>query len=420
MFALADANNFYASCETVFRPDLRGKPIVVVSNNDGCVIARSAEAKRMGIKMAAPLFKNERFFRENGVHVFSSNYELYGDMSARMMAILGEMAAGQEVYSIDESFLDVTGIGNLIPLETFGQQMRERIRRETGLIIGVGFAPTKTLAKLANHAAKKWTQTNGVVDLSDRNRQRKLLHLTDVSDIWGIGHRISKRLNQLGITTALQLADSNVSMIRKSFDVIVERTARELNGESCLALEDAPPPKQQIVVSRSFGQRITQPEEMQQAIVTYATRAAEKLREQDSRCRHISVSVATGRQSDAPQYSNTASCLCDYPTNDTRDIIESALRGLGTVWREGFRYAKAGVMLGDFYPSGMTQFDLFSEQQPRANADALMAALDGINRSGKVKVWFAGQGDRDSSWQMKREMLSPRYTTRLKDIPVIK
>lgn len=337
-------------------------------------------------------------------------------MSARMMAILGEMAAGQEVYSIDESFLNVTGIGNLVPFETFGQQMRERIRRETGLIIGVGFGPTKTLAKLANLAAKKWTQTNGVVDLSDRNRQRKLLHLTDVSDIWGIGHRINKRLNQLGIITALQLADSNIRMIRKTFDVIVERTARELNGESCLALEDVPPPKQQIVVSRSFGQRVTQPEGMQQAIVMYATRAAEKLREQNSRCRHISVSVATGRHNDEPQYSNMAYCICDYPTNDTRDIIESALR----IWREGFRYAKAGVMMGDFYPSGMTQFDLFSEQPPRANADALMAALDGINRSGKGKVWFAGQGERDSSWQMKREMLSPRYTTRLKDIPGIK
>ncbi|WP_052696970.1 Y-family DNA polymerase [Pantoea sp. SM3] len=226
MFDLADANNFYASCETVFRPDLRGRPIVVVSNNDGCVIARSAEAKRMGIKMAAPLFQNERFFREKGVHVFSSNYELYGDMSARMMAILGEMAAGQEVYSIDESFLDVTGIGSLIPLESFGQQMRARIRQETGLIIGVGFGPTKTLAKLANHAAKKWTKTNGVVDLSERSRQRKLLQLTDVSDVWGIGRRISVRMNQLGITTALQLADSNVSMIRKNFDVITERTAR--------------------------------------------------------------------------------------------------------------------------------------------------------------------------------------------------
>ncbi|TPV23718.1 hypothetical protein FJW00_15015 [Pantoea anthophila] len=175
-------------------------------------------------------------------------------MSARMMAILGEMAAGQEVYSIDESFLDVTGIGSLIPLEKFGQQMRERIRRETGLIIGVGFGPTKTLAKLANHAAKKWIQTRGVVDLSDRSRQRKLLQLTDVSDVWGIGRRISVRMNQLGITTALQLADSNVSMIRKNFDVITERTVRELNGESCLALEDAPPPKQQIVNSRSFGQ----------------------------------------------------------------------------------------------------------------------------------------------------------------------
>nr|WP_289368160.1 translesion error-prone DNA polymerase V subunit UmuC [Pantoea stewartii] len=339
MFALADANNFYASCETVFRPDLRGKPVVVVSNNDGCVIARSAEAKRLGMKMAAPLFQNERYFRQNGVHVFSSYYELYGDMSARMMAILGEMAAGQEVYSIDESFLDVTGIGSLIPLETFGQQIRERIRREAGLIIGVGFGPTKTLA---NHAAKKWTRTNGVVDLSDRNRQRKFLHLTDVSKIWGIGRRISLRLNQLGITTALQLADSNISMIRKNFDVIVERTTRELNGESCIALEDAPPPKQQIVNSRSFGERSTQLEDMQQAVVLYATRATEKLREQNSCCRHISVSVATARHGSEPQYSNTASCICDYPTSNTRDIIASALRGLSTIWRDGFRYARAG------------------------------------------------------------------------------
>ncbi|MDT8850243.1 translesion error-prone DNA polymerase V subunit UmuC [Pantoea dispersa] len=420
MFALADANNFYASCETVFRPDLRGKPIVVVSNNDGCVIARSAEAKRMGIKMAAPLFQHERFFRENGVHVFSSNYELYGDMSARMMAILGDMAAGQEVYSIDESFLDVTGISSLIPLETFGHQMRARIRQETGLIIGVGFGPSKTLAKLANHAAKKWTKTSGVVDLSDRSRQRRLLQLTDVSEIWGIGRRISVRLNQLGITTALQLADSNVGMIRKNFDVIVERTVRELNGESCLALEDAPPPKQQIVNSRSFGQRVTQLEHMKQAVVLYATRAAEKLREQNSRCRHISVSIATGRHGNEPKYSNTASRFCDYPTNDTRDIIAAALNGLNSIWRDGYRYAKAGVMLGDFYQSGVTQFDLFSEQQPRANTDALMAALDTINRSGKGKVWFAGQGEVDSEWQMKREMLSPRYTTRLQDIPSVK
>jgi len=323
-------------------------------------------------------------------------------MSARMMALSGEMTAGQEVYSIDESFLDVTGISNVIPLETFGHQMRERIRKETGLIIGVGFGPSKTLAKLANHAAKKWTQTKGVVDLSSRTRQRKLLHLTDVSDIWGIGPRITKRLYQLGINTALQLADSNISMIRKNFDVIVERTTRELNGESCIALEDVPPPKQQIVNSRSFGERVTRLEDMQQAVVLYATRATEKLREQNSRCCHISVSVATARHANEPQYSNTASCICDYPTSDTRDVIQSALRGLSTIWRDGYRYAKAGVMLGDFYRSDVAQFDLFSEQQPRANADALMAALDAINRSGRGKVFFARQGEHDSAWQMKR------------------
>ena len=382
MFALADANNFYASCETVFRPDLRGKPICVVSNNDGCVIARSAEAKRMGIKMGAPLFRNERYFRDNGVHIFSSNYALYGDMSARMMSILSEMAPGQEIYSIDESFLDVSGITAYMPLETFGQQMRDRVKKEIGLTIGVGFGPTKTLAKLANFAAKKWTRTNGIVDLSSPERQRKLLALVNVDDVWGIGGRLSKRLHTMGISTALQLADSNTGMIRKNFDVIVERTVRELNGESCLALEDAPPPKQQIVVSRSFGQRVTKIEDMQQAIITYASRAAEKLREQGSRCRHISVSVATGRYGNEPQYANTAAMTCDYPTSDTRDIISCALHALETLWRDGYRYAKAGVTLGDFYQSGVAQLDMFSKQQPRKNAEELMTAVDQINRSG--------------------------------------
>lgn len=419
MFALADANNFYASCETVFRPDLRGKPVCVVSNNDGCVIARSAEAKRMGIKMGAPLFKHERYFRENGVHIFSSNYALYGDMSARMMSILGEMAPGQEIYSIDESFLDVSGIAACMPLEEFGRQMRHCIKKETGLTIGVGFGPSKTLAKLANFAAKKWTATNGIVDLSSPVRQRKLLALVNVDDVWGIGSRLSKRLHAMGIGTALQLADSNTSMIRKSFDVIVERTVRELNGESCLLLEDAPAAKQQIVVSRSFGQRVTTLEELQQAVVTYATRAAEKLREQDSRCRHVSVSVATGRYGNEPQYANAAAMTCEYPTSDTRDLIGFALRALDSIWRDGYRYAKAGVTLGDFYQSGVAQLDMFSQQLPRANADALMSALDRINGSGLGKIWFAGQGT-ENAWQMKREMLSPRYTTCLAEILTVK
>lgn len=410
MFALADANNFYASCETVFRPDLRGKPICVVSNNDGCVIVRSAEAKRMGIKMGAPLFKNERYFRENGVHIFSSNYALYGDMSARMMSILGKMVPGQEIYSIDESFLDVSGIAAYMPLEEFGRQMRDRVKKEIGLTIGVGFGPSKTLAKLANFAAKKWIRTNGIVDLSSPDRQRKLLALVSVDDVWGIGSRLSKRLHAMNISTALQLTDSNTSIIRKSFDVIVERTVRELNGESCLALKDAPPAKQQIVVSRSFGQRVTTIDELQQAVVTHATRAAEKLHEQSSKCRHITVSVATGRYGNEPHYANAAAMTCEYPTSDTRDIIDFALQALELIWRDGYRYAKAGVTLGDFYQSHVAQLDMFSQQLPRANADELMSAVNQINRSGLGKVWFAGQGT-DNAWQMKCEMLSPRYTT---------
>ncbi|HFD2936416.1 TPA: translesion error-prone DNA polymerase V subunit UmuC [Klebsiella quasipneumoniae subsp. similipneumoniae] len=419
MFALADANNFYASCETIFRPDLRGKPICVVSNNDGCVIARSAEAKKLGIKMGDPLFKNERFFKENGVHIFSSNYALYGDMSSRMMAILGEMAPGQEIYSIDESFLDVSGIASYMPLEQFGFQMRGRVKKETHLTIGVGFGPSKTLAKLANHAAKKWSQTNGVVDLSSPVRQRKLLALVDVGDVWGVGGRLTKRLNQMGIATALQLAQANTTMIRKHFGVVLERTVRELNGEACIELEDVPPPKQQIVCSKSFGQRVTLLEDMQHAVATYATRAAEKLREQGSKCRHISVFIATGRYGDEPQYANKSSLICEYPTSDTRDIIAFGIRGLDSIWRDGFRYAKAGIMLGDFFQSGIAQLDMFSETQPRHNADALMGVLDHINHSGLGKVWFAGQGT-VNPWQMKREMLSPRYTTCLEELPVAK
>lgn len=419
MFALADANNFYASCETVFRPDLRGKPIVVVSNNDGCVIARSAESKKLGIKMGDPLFQNERYFRENGVVVFSSNYALYGDMSQRMMSILGEMAPGQEIYSIDESFLDASGIASYMPLEEFGHQMRNRVRQETSLTIGVGFGPTKTLAKLANHAAKKWTKTGGVVDLSSPVRQRKLMALVDVTEVWGVGGRIAKRLQAMGIQTVLDLANANTNMIRKNFNVVLERTVRELNGESCIPLEEMPPAKQQIVCSKSFGQRVTELEDLQHAIVTYATRAAEKLREQGSKCCHIGVFIATGRHGNDPQYSNRASFTSPYPTSDTRDIVAFAIRGLDAIWRDGYRYAKAGIMLGDFYQTGIAQLDMFSEQQPRANADALMSAIDQINKSGLGKVWLAGQGT-VNPWQMKREMLSPRYTTCFAELPVVK
>lgn len=417
VFGLIDANNFYCSCETIFRPDLRGKPVVVVSNNDGCVVARSAEAKKLKIRMGDPLFKNERFFREKGVHVFSSNYALYGDMSNRMMTLIGEMAAGQEVYSIDESFIDASGISSYMPLEDYGRQIRAYIKQCTHLTVGVGFSTTKTLSKLANYAAKKYTKAGGVIDLTSPERQRKLMAITDVSEVWGVGGRIEKRLKAIGINTALDLANANTTMIRDHFGVVLVRTVRELRGESCIAMEDMPPPKQQIVCSKSFGQRVIELEDMQHAVCTYAARAAEKLREQHSRCRLISVFIATSKYGNEPYYGNSASAVCEYPTSDSRDIIELAMQVLAGIWRDGHRYARAGIMLGDFYQSNVSQFDLFSDRQPRAGGDNLMAAIDNINKSGLGRIYFAGQG-RDNPWQMKREMLSPKYTTRIEDLPV--
>lgn len=294
MYALADVNSFYASCETLWRPDLRGRPVVVLSNNDGCVVARSKEAKALGLKMGEPYFKIKREFESVGGIAFSSNYELYADMSQRVMAVLEEMAPRVEIYSIDESFLDLTGVRNCTDLETFGRQVRAKVLRDTGLTVGVGIAQTKTLAKLANFAAKKWDgKTGGVVDLSNLERQRKLMGLLPVNEVWGIGRRISKKLNMMGIETVLQLADASTTMIRKHFSVVTERTVRELRGQPCLELEEFAPTKQQIICSRSFGDRITEYDHMHQAICMYATRAAEKLREEHQYCSHVSTWLKT-------------------------------------------------------------------------------------------------------------------------------
>ncbi|WP_312664655.1 translesion error-prone DNA polymerase V subunit UmuC, partial [Pantoea sp. CTOTU49201] len=293
MFALVDVNSFYASCETVFRPDLRGKPVLVLSNNDGCVIARSAEVKELKIPMGAPYFKLKDEIRRHKIHVFSSNYALYADMSNRVMTTLEQMAPSVEVYSIDEAFLDLTGVRNCRVLEDFGREVRERIKRDTHLTVGVGIAQTKTLAKLANHAAKKWKQTGGVVDLSNVDRQKKLMALVPVEDVWGVGRRISKKLNAMGIITAKDLSEQSTYIIRKHFNVVLERTVRELRGEPCLELEEFAPTKQQIVCSRSFGSRITEYMDMRQAVCSYAERAAEKLRRERQYCRQIAVFVRT-------------------------------------------------------------------------------------------------------------------------------
>ncbi|MDE4745130.1 Y-family DNA polymerase [Klebsiella pneumoniae] len=422
MFALADVNSFYASCEKVFRPDLRNKPIVVLSNNDGCVIARSKEAKQLGIKMGIPWFQLKTMHFPEPVISFSSNYELYASMSNRVMAHLEELAPRVEQYSIDEMFLDIRGIDSCIDYEDFGRQLREHVHSGTGLTIGVGIGPTKTLAKSAQWASKEWPQFGGVLALTPGNPKRteKLLSLQPVEEIWGVGRRIGNKLNTYGVKTALQLARMNPAFVRKNFTVVLERTVRELNGEACISLEESPPAKQQIVCSRSFGERITTYESLRQAICQYAERAAEKLRGEKQFCRHISVFIKTSPFAvNETYYGNVASEKLLLPTRDTRDIINAAVKALDRIWMDGHRYAKAGVMLNDFTSSGVSQLNLFDEVQPREHSDELMKVLDGINHSGKGKVWFAGRGIAPE-WQMKREMLSPAYTTRWNDIPTAK
>lgn len=395
MYALADVNSFYASCEKIFRPDLRNKPVVVLSNNDGCVIARSPEAKRLGIKMGVPWFQLKMTQFPEPVITFSSNYELYASMSNRVMSHLEELAPRVELYSIDEMFLDVSGIDSCIDFEDFGRQLREHVRNGTGLTIGVSMGPTKTLAKSAQWASKEWPQFGGVLALTTGNPRRteKLLSLQPVEEIWGVGGRISRKLSTMGITTALHLARANPAFIRKNFNVVLERTVRELNGVSCISLEEAPSPKQQIICSRSFGERVTTYEALRQAICQHAERAAEKLRGERQFCRHIAVFVKTSPFAvNEAYYGNMASEKLLLPTRDTRDIISAAVKALDSIWLDGHRYAKAGVMLNDFTPSSVSQLNLFDEDQPRAQSDELMKVLDRINHSGNGKnlVCWAG------------------------------
>lgn len=422
MFALVDVNSFYASCETAFRPDLKGRPVVVLSNNDGCVIARNAEAKMVGVKMGDPYFKQKDLFRRYGVVCFSSNYELYADMSSRVMFTLEALSPRCEIYSIDEAFCDLAGVRNCRVLADFGRELKDAVYQNTGLAVGVGIAQTKTLAKLANHAAKKWQrQTGGVVDLSNLDRQRKLMAALPVDEVWGVGRRISKKLEAMGIKTVLDLADTDIRFIRKHFNVVLERTVRELRGEPCLELEEYAPVKQEIVCSRSFGERISDYDAMRQAICSYASRAAEKLRGEHQYCRFISTFVKTSPFAlNEPYYGNSASVKLITPTQDSRDIIAAATRSLDAIWKDGHRYQKAGVMLGDFFSQGIAQLNLFDDNAPRRGSEKLMEVLDHLNaKEGKGALYFAGQGIQQQ-WAMKREMLSPRYTTRYEDLLQVK
>ncbi|HGY4712111.1 TPA: translesion error-prone DNA polymerase V subunit UmuC [Klebsiella oxytoca] len=420
MFALVDVNSFYASCEMVFRPDLRGRPVVVLSNNDGCVIARNHEAKLLEIPMGAPYFKMKSQFERHQVAVFSSNYALYGDMSQRVMTLLEELSPAVYQYSIDEAFVNLSGIHRTEELEAFGRHVRSTLLQCTGLTVGVGIGPTKTLAKLANYAAKRWPKFEGVVDLSLQARQRKLLAKVAVGEIWGVGRRMAKKLNDMGITTALELAEMPASLIIKHFSVVMERTVRELRGESCLEPEEYMPTKQQIISSRSFSQKVSEYGSMREAICSHAVRAAERLRAQHQYCRYVSVFLKTSPfAGNDVYYGNDAGTEIHIPTQDSRDIVAAAVKCLETIWREGHRYQKCGVMLGDFFSRGVAQLGLFDDYRPRANSEQLMEVLDFVNRREKGRLWFAGQGI-TRSWEMKRHRLSPAYTTRFSDLLRVK
>lgn len=418
--ALVDVNNFYASCERLFRPDLKGVPIVVLSNNDGCVVARSAEAKAMGIKMGVPYFQIRELYEEQGGIWFSSNYALYGDMSQRVMSILEGMAPAVEVYSIDEAFIELSEswAGDLV---AYGRQVRERVQQWTGLVVGVGIGPTKTLAKLANYAAKKWPATGGVVDLRDEARRYRLMAITPVEEVWGIGRKLTAKLNKQGINTVADLVAADPKSLRRQYGVVVERTVQELRGLPCAELEQEVQAKQQIICSRSFGERITQIGPMHQALAGYMERAAEKLRAESMCCRHVTLFIRSSPFSERETYySNQISTKLQTPTSDTRDLLALVEPLLRRIWRDDVRYMKGGVMLADFTPANMQQGDLFAAEQQSPRSEALMQVIDKINQGRLGKVYFAARGRDTREWMMKREQLSPRYTTCLSELPEVK
>lgn len=409
MFALVDCNNFYVSCERLFRPDLKTLPMVVLSNNDGCVVARSPEAKALGVKMAQPWFQARELAQRHGILAFSSNYALYADLSHRVMAVLQALAPRIEVYSIDESFLDLTGIPQP---EALARDTRQRIAQWIGLPVCVGIGATKTRAKLANHIAKKHPHLQGIFNLEECSPAEEAgwLSQTDVGDVWGVGHRTAAKLNGLGIRTVSDLQGTETGFIQQQFGVMLARTVQELNGTPCLELEEVTPPKQQIVSSRSFGKPVRTLEELRESILSHVARAAEKLRQEGSVAQAVMVFAQTNRFKDTPQYSGARLIPLVMPTQDSRLISRAAIAGLNDLYRPGYLYNKAGVMLTDLSPSGVAQADLFRAEDS-ARSQTLMATIDRMNREmGRGTVFFAGQGIQQR-WRMQAGMKSPSYTT---------
>lgn len=416
-FGLVDCNNFYASCERVFQPSLVSKPVVVLSNNDGCVIARSQEAKDLGIAMGAPLFKIRDLIQRHGVTALSSNYALYGDLSERVMSILAGAAPGHEVYSIDECFLDLHQLA-VDDLSAWCRQLRHTVRHWTGIPVSIGIGTTKTLAKVANRLAKKSARSNGVLDLAlNHNWIEQALFKTAVGDVWGIGRRWAAMLEQEGISTALDLRNANDGWIRKRMGIVGLRTVHELRGIVCHELETQPQPKQTTCCSRTFGKAVEDRDQVRDAVISFAERAAEKIRGSGQVAGTMQVFIATDRfNTAAPQCSDAASANFATPTSDSRTIVHAAVKIFDRLWRNDYAYRKAGVLMLDLTSAAERPITLFSDF---ADAGApLMEAIDGINgRFGRGTIGL-GISSKSADWRMKQAALTPRYTTRWAEIPV--
>lgn len=410
VYALVDCNNFYVSCERVFDPRLEHKPVVVLSNNDGCVIARSQEVKDLGVRMGTPAFEMRPLVQKHGVRCLSSNYTLYGDMSGRVMDVLTMHAPAVEIYSIDEAFLDLDGVADRV---NFGRELKKTVRQWTGIPVAIGIAETKTLAKVANKVGKKHAVHAGVLDftaLSVRERD-SILESVDVADVWGVGFAHAPRLHAEGIKTAKQFRDADRRWIKAQMGVCGLRTVLELGGVNCLPLELVPPLRKGITSSRSFSELVTTEAALVEAVATYVTRAAEKLRRYRLAANALSVFVQTNRfrEQDA-QYSNSAGFTLPCPSSDTSELISLATRGIRRIFREGYRYKKAGVMLTDLVPEATAQLPLFDDRD-RIRRRKLMTAIDEVNaKMGSGILFFAAQGI-EQPWKMRRGKLSPNYTS---------
>jgi DNA polymerase V len=415
--ALVDCNNFYVSCERIFRPDLARVPMVILSNNDGCVVSRSNEAKALGIKMGQPWFECRALAEEHGILAMSSNYALYADMSNRVMTILSDFSPQCEVYSIDESFVDLTGMPKL---REVSYAMRERVGMWTGMPVCVGIGPTKTLAKLANHVAKKHPKSKGVFNYNALTSEQKtnLLQHLPVGEVWGVGRKLTKRLASFGVTNALDLREAHIPTLRAEFGVVMEKTQRELQETPCIKLEEVPADKKQIVSSRSFGSMVTELPVLKDALSTFVANACAKLRAQKSHASVIQVFLGTNRfRKELPQYAPCLAVPLPYPTNDSLEVNRWAAFLCERMFKPDYQYKRAGIMLSEISPVTHSQGDLL--ETALADNQKLMEALDNLNaRYGRGAVKVSTQGAY-SGWQMKQERKSPNYTTSWDDVPLV-